>query len=481
MLGTWRSHAEYLSFAENALSVIATGNPQTVKKFETSILKMLRLNLDTVKTDIAQRFSLTGRPSNQQPEIFRAFVLMCDQKAADIDKWCVTGASTPLFCALVGVEPNDFPKASTMRDFMLRMWLGSKLNHEKEFAPKPRKKHGKEKKPPKNPGIIQELADKAIAGEAFAELPEALLQRIFANVAVQPSISAGLIEKPDQLTVSADGTVIESHASPYGTKTDLPDIRRLADPLAKWQWDSYHERWAYGYMGYFISTCNNSLKLDLPLYLRFAETSSFDGVTFIEALSHFRFLYGGVMNVESVIADCAHDNLATYKLLAAWKIKPFIALKPSNALDRRYHKLQLANDGTPICADGYKMHFDGFCRSRYRNKYRCPLMVGKVKYCPFTYNCNKTPYGKTSYVRLADNPRFLTPVPRGSDEWNDVYKQRTATERVNNRILTDYQLEQPKRYGKMKLASFAFFNAINVHLDAQVKHETPNPLCVSFT
>lgn len=343
------------------------------------------------------------------------------------------------------------------------------------------------------------------------------MQRVFAKVAVLPSINMGLIEQPEKLTVSGDGTCVQSHAFPNGHKVNInpnsaeanavPESnnkadsesyaavheginkadgessavpndrqtngetkRRFADPLARRLWDSHHERYFFGYMAYFISTYNKTLKLDLPLYCRFAETSSYDGVTFIEALSHFRFLYDDVMDINRIIADCAHDNIATYKLLAAWRISPFIALKPSNAPDRQYRKLQIANDGTPICADGYKMVNCGFDKRRYRIKYRCPLMTGKVKYCPYANNCNKTKYGKTVYVRLADNPRFLTPVPRDSDEWNEVYKQRTATERVNNRILTDYLPEHPKRYGKKKLAFFTFINAINIHLDAQVKH-----------
>lgn len=52
----------------------------------------------------------------------------------------------------------------------------------------------------------------------------------------------------------------------------------------------------------------------------------------------------------------------------------------------------------------------------------------------------------------------------------ETYKLRTASERVNNRILTDYGLEPPKRYGKMRLCSFTFLGSINVHLDAMVKH-----------
>ncbi len=129
----------------------------------------------------------------------------------------------------------------------------------------------------------------------------------------------------------------------------------------------------------------------------------------------------------------------------------------------------LSKDGIPICPDGHDMINWGFERKRYRIKYRCPAIVGKVCNCPLFSACNKTLYGRTVYVRLASNLRLLTPVPRGSDEWKEIYKQRSAAERVNNRILTDYLLEQPKRYGKKKLCSFAFWNAINVHLDALIK------------
>ena len=284
MLGIWRDHAEHLLFAGNALAVIAASNPQVVKMWEHTILKMLRMNLDVVKNELAGRFSLTGKPSNQQPEIFRAFVLMCDQKDANIDHWCILGASNPLFCSLVGVEAKNFPKASTMRDFISRLWLGGEPDHVKTVESKPKEKFGKEKKPPKNQGIIKELADKALAGETFSDIPEALLQRVFAKVAVQTSIDANLVENPNKLTVSDDGTCVESHSNPNGHHTDDPTKRRFADPFARWLWDSHHERYFSGYMAYFMSTYNTALKLNLPLYLRFAQTSSFDGVTFIEAL-----------------------------------------------------------------------------------------------------------------------------------------------------------------------------------------------------
>ena len=113
----------------------------------------------------------------------------------------------------------------------------------------------------------------------------------------------------------------------------------------------------------------------------------------------------------------------------------------------------------------------GYEATKFRIKYRCPLVTGTVGYCPYDANCNNSAYGKIVYLRLADDLRLLTPVPRNTVEWKKIYKRRTASERVNNRILTDYQLERSKRYGKKKLAFFSFMNAINIHLDARIKHD----------
>ena len=78
MLGKWRSHAEYQQYLIDALRTEKQRNLQSLTDFETSIQKLYRMNLDSLKDDFAGLFSYTGKPSNFQPEMFRAFVLMCD-------------------------------------------------------------------------------------------------------------------------------------------------------------------------------------------------------------------------------------------------------------------------------------------------------------------------------------------------------------------------------------------------------------------
>ena len=470
-------------------------NPKSIANHEAAILKMYHLNLDIIRDDFQPLFSLTGKPSNQQPELLRSFLLMSHYRYAGIDEWVAHASATPILCGLIGVTPDSFPGASTHRDFLARLWMADKPNRLKRPKPKPKGKYGNQKQPPKHPGIIAYMVKKALSGEVFKAIPERLLQSIFMKTAVIPSANAGLLGDTQNLNISGDGVCVESHASPYGHKTctcqgacSCP--RSFADSNARWGWDSYHERWFYGHTAYLLSVHNENLKLDLPIYMRFVEASRNDGVTLVAALAHARYLYRDVLGFDSLIADAAHDHYPICDLLKQWHIKPFIALNNHSDNQLQPAGLRLSGNGIPVCAPavcpvgklalratfakrkrkGYDMVNWGFDWRKYRIKYRCPLLVGKVKSCPYSAQCNKSLYGKTVYLRLASDLRLLTPVPRDSDEWLDVYKLRTASERVNNRILTDYILEPPKRYGKMKIASFAFLDAVNVHLDALVKH-----------
>lgn len=82
------------------------------------------------------------------------------------------------------------------------------------------------------------------------------------------------------------------------------------------------------------------------------------------------------------------------------------------------------------------------------HKYRCPLRCGLIKKCPYEAECSPGSYGRTVYVKNHRNLRFHPRIPRDSQEYKDIYKERTACERVNDRILNDYCLQQFKKYGE---------------------------------
>lgn len=470
LLGTWTLHTDYQQYVTAELSTVAKLNPYAILEYQDSIAKVFILNLDPLKKLVTPLYSATGRPSYNQPEIFRSLVLMNDL-GFSLDEWIVKLARNPILQTACGFR-GKLPGVASYYDFINRIIKLDEKPRIKAKKSKPRKKIGKNKKlPPKHPGVVQRLVDKALDGRRLSHRPERLLQEIFAQVAVQPSIDLGLI--PQTVSISGDGTCIKTGASAYGVKTceckdfhcDCP--RRFSDPNASWGWDSHNELYFYGYTGYFISTYNKAEKLDLPLYLRLVDAKRHDSISAVVALAEFRNLFPN-LKIENFISDSASDNYATYKLLDKWDINAVIALNHTNKGNFKYSERFTVNEnGVPLCPGGHKMVYGGFCGSdRCRLKWRCPKACGKPS--ENCVGCSDTPYGRTAYTKPKWDLRLFTRIPRGSERWKSIMKERTAAERVNNRILNHYGLEDSKVRGKKRISFFATTAAFNIHLDAQI-------------
>lgn len=469
MLGTWTSHSDYQRQTAAALSIIARYNTHALLEYQDSISKVFILNLDPLKRLMSPLYSAIGRPSEKQPEIFRSLVLMVCL-GYPLDKWITKLSHNPVLQAACGFR-GKLPGIASYYDFINRLIKLDEKPRLKLKKRKPRKRHGKKKLPPKRPGIVRKLVTEVLKGRRLHRRPERLLQEIFAAVAVQPSIDLGLI--PQTVSISGDGTCIKTGASPYGVKTceckdwscDCP--RRFSDPNSTWGWDSHNEQYFYGYTGYFISTYNKTEKIDLPLYLRLVDAKRHDSISAVVALAEFRDLYPDLA-VEHFISDSASDNYATYELLDKWGWNAVIALNHTSKGNSQYSKRLMINEnGVPICPGGNKMIYNGFCgNDRCRLKWRCPKACGKpYENCT---NCSHTSYGRTVYTKPDWDLRLFTKIPRESLKWKTIFKQRTAAERVNNRILHHYGIENSHIRGKKRISFFTTSAGINIHLDAQL-------------
>lgn len=398
--------------------------------------------------------------------------------------------SEKLLCYAVGSEPSEIPAVSNHYDFIKRLWLAKSPTVSVIRPPvrKPRKKLGKnQKQQPRHPGIIAKLVKYAAEGRTFSRRPERLLQQVFASCCVASSASRGLLGDVSKLDISADGTCLRTGSSPFGKKVcecqkrgilNCLCDRKYSDPEANWGWDSHNEKWFFGFTEYMVSIHNSDAKVDLPIYLRTVQASRFDGVTAIAALSELRKLYPK-FSFHAFIADCAHDNYPTYEMLGAWGIYPIISLsKCAKPIVSNRH-LPLDADGVPRCKAGRKLFFWGTIKKQHRLKWRCPLKCLKhPEPCPYDALCNTSDYGLTHYTRPDDDPRFITPIPRGSHSWKLLFNKRTSTERVNDRLLIDYGLESSHTRGKMRFSFWALIHAFNIHLDAWIKVLAPdsNPI-----
>lgn len=314
-------------------------------------------------------------------------------------------------------------------------------------------------------------------GTPASDNPEAALQNIFSILAVLPSVRLGLIDA-ENLTLSGDGTAVVSHSSPYGSHlSSCPKScpyrngcgRHYSDPDAAWGWDSDNKTWFFGHTLYMLCSRNNSLKVELPLLMKFTNARRHDSKNFLYAIDDFgRHLYG--LSPKNICLDSAHDNIPTYKLLEHWDINALIDIN-GRAKSSEYAPADIAFDktGHPLCPAGHKMCPWGNDPIKDAHKYRCPLKCGRIVSCSHAGQCSPGNYGRTVYIKNHGDLRFHPRIPRDSEEYRQIYSERTACERVNDRVLNDYCLQHLKIRGKEHFSFWTMLIGICIHLDARYK------------
>lgn len=486
MLKNWTSHAEYQQFLISTLSSLYKTFPKRIEELENSISKLYCLDLDILFEILKPYYSNTGRPATLQPQIFRSFSLMLFLKETSITNWVNKLHNDDLLAICIGCTDGKAPSLGAHYDFISRLWATNlssdrinqkKLQHYKKKPSKIKSPGKNNKLPNKHVGIVKRIADFYSKDRSFSRRVEKLLQTIFTMVAVNPSFELNLIKKKN-LTIAGDGTCVHCHSSYYGTKVckcretgiyDCKCARKLSDINATWGWDSHENRWFYGYTLYALSTYNKEHKIDLPVYLRLVEASRHDSITGIVALAEFRELLPQ-LPISNYVLDSANDNYPTYELCSKWNINPFIDLNSKNKGNSKYPAALSINDkGAPICMDNHTMVYNGFEKSRSRIKWRCPLVCKKVESCSCSDQCSPSPYGRVMYTKPSWDLRLFTSVPRGSKQWKEVYKTRTCSERINNRILNDYSIHSLRIRGKKRYSFMTMIAGINIHLDARLK------------
>ena len=486
MLKHWTSHAEYQHFISGAVSVLNESQRKKLYFYKDSIDKLTSLNLDPIHLLLKPRYSTTGRPATNQPEIIRSLVLMLDQECLSLNKWVDILKSDDLLATMIGCTPDSLPPLGSYYDFINRLWLQhpdfEKLGRKDWFPSSKNKKSklkpGKDKKlPNRHSGITEVIADYVLNDNEFPFHYEKLLQELFSLAAIVPSIELGLIPT-NGATISGDGTCVHAHANPNGRKickcykSDINNCEcdyHYSDPDAAWGWDSDLKKHYYGHTLYMLVHHNDRIKTDLPLHIRFVDARRHDSVTALVSLAEFRKLHPD-FKINNLCLDSANDNYPTYELCEKWSINPFIDLNANRGASKSIpDHITIDKDGTPLCHAGNRMVYWGFCPDRTRLKWRCPLACGKVEKCSSKKSCSPSPYGRCKYTKPEWDIRLYPPIPRGTNEYKKIYNHRTGSERVNNRMLNDYHLHDMIIHSKKRFSFFAMIAGINIHLDARLK------------
>jgi len=486
MIKHWASHAEYQQFVFDAVSHLNGAQLKKLSSYADSMDKLTSLNLDPVGLHLFPFYSDTGRPALNQPQILRSFVLMMDLGELSLTNWVNQLLFDDILALMIGCSPASLPPLGSYYDFIDRLWLRNpeyeKLGREDLFPPdknkKPSAKLGKGKKlPNRHSGITKKIAAHALSDRDFPFHYEKLLQELFSIAAIVPSMALGLIPS-DGITASGDGTCVHAHSSSYGHKvcdcleqgiSDCTCDRHFSDPDAAWGWDSDLNCYYFGHTLYMLSYHDERHQMDLPLHIRFMDARRHDSVSGIVSLAEFRTINPG-FSIINLCLDSAHDNYPTYHLCKEWDIQPFIDLNSNRGRPTSIpQRLNIDNDGTPLCPAGFRMTHWGYSPSRHDCKWRCPVACGKEETCTCEVPCSSSPYGRCVYTKPDWDIRLYTPIARGTQEYIHIYNNRSGSERVNNRILNDYHLHAMIIHGKKRYSFFAMIAGINVHLDARLK------------
>lgn len=358
--------------------------------FKSAIHKLKKLSVDLVADLLRSLYSSTGRPANDPALYIRSFILMQHFHFTSINLWCDTVAHDSLFQFLIG--SSHVPNASSHYDFINRL-----------SADHPHR-------------------DLLFSSDLNSSIP---------------SSDLGLIDSKD-LVLSGDGSALHIHASPFGHKVleESSDGRthRFSAPEADSGWDSDLGLFYHGFTLYNISYHNPTLNLDLPCFLSIEKASRHDALTTISATAQFLAINPD-LHPRYMCFDSASDNYATHYFLRSLNIIPIIDINRRNNDKNLYSSFDGLNDeGIPVCMNGTPMVYNGYEAKKCRNKYRCPLAMDKIESCPHKHVCcPDSSYGKVRYVKEKDDIKLFGPVPYKSDQWKEIYKNRTCTERMNNR------------------------------------------------
>jgi DDE family transposase/transposase-like protein DUF772 len=153
--------------------------------------------------------------------------------------------------------------------------------------------------------------------------------------------------------------------------------------------------------------------------------------------------------VRTLAYDKAGDDIKVHGALADHQIKPVIHNRaqwkedPERPLPGGRFPLQLVHDeaGTVFCYDTvsdppvkHKMAYVGYEAGRGTVRYRRPARHEGWG-CPSDGKCNGgLEWGLTARIPCELDLRRFPPIPRGTKEFERLYKGRTAVERVNARL-----------------------------------------------
>jgi hypothetical protein len=172
--------------------------------------------------------------------------------------------------------------------------------------------------------------------------------------------------------------------------------------------------------------------------------------------------------IKTLAYDKAADTDEVHRVLSRKAIKPLIQIRSlwqgdsERMLPGHDGTSNVVHDeaGTIYCYDKvseppvrHKMSYIGYEPERQTLKYRCPAKHEGWS-CPMSAACNAgKSYGKTVRVSREVDLRRFPALPRGTKKFEQMYKGRTAVERVNARLKIFWGLDDGNVTGSRRFVA----------------------------
>jgi hypothetical protein len=472
------SHRTYVANLVKRFSEFSKQNPaisQRLFEMKDSLLLLSLLELEHAHAKMivcyAPRHSGAQKPYDPVV-MLRSFLLMALCGFSSINKWQAHLKGHPELIILAGFPKEKPPSVGTFYAFMNRLLNGtykkkcSHVTHPSEHLKgkrflrhlKGEKALRKEQFTDASEGKVKLTVDKAIAS-LKNHLPDDFITKInelLMLCVVIPSAERGFLGNLNKLVVAGDGSVLPSHATGRGHSRcycheegiqKCNCARYYSDPSATWGWDSYHEKYYFGYR--LHAMCINEDGRDLPVHLMLDGAHNHDSIMGVHALVRLHKQlrkYLPYAKMKYGIFDAGYDSNAFYSLFKKLDVTAIIPLNRRNIPRTDANQVERNEKGIPICPGGIEYKLHGTNKRRRKVVYHCPAKYlgrvnGKQQYkvdlsrCPLGVLCEPdSVMGPLINLHFDNSPRLNPEVPRETKLFKKLYKQRTTCERFFSRI-----------------------------------------------
>ena len=255
--------------------------------------------------------------------------------------------------------------------------------------------------------------------------------------------------------LAVDSTLFLSYSNPNRKVVSDPDARWGLKHSAKTK--EGKKEWGFGYKMHLISDATHGLPLDFTITPANENDSTELPVALRKTLATYPWIERACL-----LADRGYDSLPNHQFLVNLGIIPVIHIRKPTAKDGLYDGIY-TEDGKPACIGGEAMDYVRTNPETGAHLFRC-----KAGGCPLKTEGTKAVRHCDSEVwePAEANLRVLGPLPRFTDAWKRLYRQRMSIERVFRSLKHSRGLEGHCMRGIRKITLHATMSVLTFQATA---------------